>query len=51
MTVIRPKDEKVLSAILDEIKIAEEEIARGEAIGADELRQLIEDRKQAEYGE
>jgi antitoxin YefM len=35
---------------LEEIRLAEAEIARGEAIGAEELRQLIEQRKQAENG-
>src|SRR6202522_4826661 len=36
---------------LEEIRVAEAEIARGEAIGAEELRQLIEQRKRAENGE
>jgi antitoxin YefM len=36
---------------LEEIRLAEAEIARGEAIGAEELRQLIEQRKRAENGE
>jgi antitoxin YefM len=36
---------------LEEIRLAEAEIARGEAIDADELRQLIEQRKRAENGE
>jgi prevent-host-death family protein len=35
---------------LEEIRLAEAEIARGEAIGAEELRQLIEQRKRAENG-
>ena len=35
---------------LDEIRAAEEEIARGEAIGADELRRLMERRTRAEQG-
>jgi antitoxin YefM len=35
---------------LDDIRAAEAEIARGEAIGADELRQVIEQRKRAENG-
>jgi antitoxin YefM len=35
---------------LDEIRAAEEEIARGEAIGAEELRRLMERRIQAEQG-
>src|SRR5580698_1471549 len=33
---------------LDEIQAAEAEIARGDAIGADELRQLMEQRRRAE---
>jgi antitoxin YefM len=33
---------------LDEIRVAETEIARGEAIGAEELRRLMEQRMQAE---
>lgn len=33
---------------LEEIRAAEAEIARGKAIGADELRQLMEQRRQAE---
>jgi antitoxin YefM len=33
---------------VDEINAAEAEIARGEAIGADELRRLMEQRKRAE---
>jgi prevent-host-death family protein len=33
---------------VDEINAAEAEIARGEAIGADELRRLMERRKRAE---
>ena len=33
---------------LDEIRAAEAEIARGEAVGADELRQQMEQRTQAE---
>lgn len=33
---------------VDEINVAEAEIARGEAIGADELRQLMEQRMRAE---
>jgi len=36
---------------LDEIREAEVEIARGGGIGADELRQLIEQRRRAETGE
>jgi antitoxin YefM len=36
---------------LEDIRVAEAEIARGEAIGAEELRQLIEQRKRAENGE
>ena len=36
---------------LEEIRVAEAEIARGEAIGAEELRQVIEQRKRAENGE
>ncbi len=35
---------------LDEIRVAEAEIARGEAIGAEELRQLMEQRTRAEQG-
>jgi antitoxin YefM len=35
---------------LDEIRAAEAEIARGEAIGAEELRQLMEQRTRAELG-
>jgi antitoxin YefM len=35
---------------LDEIRVAEAEIARGEAIGADELRRLMEQRMRAEQG-
>ena len=35
---------------LDEIRAAEAEIARGEAIGADELRRLMEQRIRAEQG-
>jgi antitoxin YefM len=35
---------------VDEINAAEAEIARGEAIGADELRQLMGQRKRAERG-
>ena len=35
---------------LEDIRVAEAEIARGEAIGAEELRQLIEQRKRAENG-
>ncbi|MGH3157888.1 MAG: type II toxin-antitoxin system Phd/YefM family antitoxin [Streptosporangiaceae bacterium] len=35
---------------LDEIRAAEAEIDRGEAIGADELRALMEQRRQAEQG-
>ena len=35
---------------LEEIRLAEAEITRGEAIGAEELRQLIEQRKRAENG-
>ena len=36
---------------LEDIRVAEAEIARGEAIGAEELRQVIEQRKRAENGE
>ena len=36
--------------VLDEIRSAEEEIARGEATGADELRRLMEQRTRAEQG-
>jgi hypothetical protein len=36
--------------VLDEIRAAEEEIARGEATGADELRRLMEQRTRAEQG-
>ena len=35
---------------LDEIRAAEAEIARGKAIGADELRQLMAQRMRAEQG-
>jgi antitoxin YefM len=35
---------------LDEIRAAEAEIARGEAIGAEELRRLMEQRRRAELG-
>lgn len=35
---------------LDEIQAAEAEIARGEAIGAEELRRLVDERGQAEQG-
>ena len=35
---------------LDEIRTAEAEIARGETTGADELRRLMQQRKQAEPG-
>jgi antitoxin YefM len=35
---------------LDEIRAAEEEIAHGEATGADELRRLMEQRTRAEQG-
>jgi antitoxin YefM len=35
---------------LTEIRTAEAEIARGEAIGADELRRLVEERARAEQG-
>jgi antitoxin YefM len=35
---------------LDEIREAEAEIARGEAIGADELRLLVERRRHDEHG-
>jgi PHD/YefM family antitoxin component YafN of YafNO toxin-antitoxin module len=35
---------------LDEIRTAEAEIARGEAIGADELRRLMAQRIHAEQG-
>ena len=35
---------------LDEIQAAEDEIAQGEAIGADELKQLLDRRRQAEPG-
>jgi PHD/YefM family antitoxin component YafN of YafNO toxin-antitoxin module len=35
---------------LDEIRAAEAEIARGEAVGADELRRLMEQRTRAEQG-
>ena len=35
---------------LDEIRAAEAEIARGEAIGADELRRLTEQRMRTEQG-
>ena len=35
---------------LDEIRAAEAEIVRGEAIGADELRRLMEQRRRAEQG-
>jgi antitoxin YefM len=35
---------------LDEIRAAEEEIAHGEATGADELRRLMERRTRAEQG-
>jgi len=35
---------------LDEIRAAEEEITRGEATGADELRRLMEQRTRAEQG-
>ena len=35
---------------LDEIRTAEAEIARGEAVGADELRRLMEERMRAEEG-
>ena len=34
--------------VLDEIRTAEAEIARGDAIGADELRRLIDQRMRAE---
>jgi antitoxin YefM len=33
---------------LDEIRVAEDEIAHGEAIGADELRRLMADRNRTE---
>jgi len=36
--------------VLDEIRAAEKEIARGEATGADELRRLMEQRTRAEQG-
>ena len=36
--------------VLDEIRAAEEEIARGEATGADELRRLMELGTRAEQG-
>ena len=36
--------------VLDEIRAAEEEIVRGEATGADELRRLMEQRTRAEQG-
>jgi len=52
MTRIPPEEEKArLPVMLDEIRTAEAEIARGEGIGADELRQLIEQRQQAESAE
>lgn len=35
---------------LDEIQAAEAEIARGEAVGADELRRLMAERTRAEQG-
>lgn len=35
---------------LDEIRAAEEEIAHGEGIGADELRQMMAQRMRAEQG-
>jgi antitoxin YefM len=35
---------------LDEIRAAEAEIGRGEASGAEELRRLVEQRRQAEQG-
>jgi hypothetical protein len=35
---------------LDEIRAAETKIAHGEAIGADGLRQLMEERMRAEQG-
>ena len=35
---------------LDEIRAAEAEITRGEAVGADELRRLMEQRTRAEQG-
>ena len=35
---------------LDEIRAAEDEIARGEAIGADDLRRLMEQRRLGEQG-
>jgi antitoxin YefM len=35
---------------LDEIREAEAEIARGEAIGAEELQRLVEQRRQTEQG-
>lgn len=35
---------------LDEIRVAEAEIARGETIGAEELRRLMDRRAQAEQG-
>jgi antitoxin YefM len=35
---------------LNEIRAAEDEIARGEATGADELRQLMAERMRAEQG-
>jgi hypothetical protein len=38
------------SGALDEIAAAEAEIARGEAIGAEELRRLMEQRARAEQG-
>jgi antitoxin YefM len=37
-------------AALNEIRAAEDEIARGEATGADELRQLMAERMRAEQG-
>ena len=36
---------------LDEIQAAEAEIARGDAIGAEELRRLMEQRRRVENGE
>ena len=36
---------------LEQIRQAEDEIARGEAIGADELRRLLADRRQSEQAE
>jgi hypothetical protein len=40
-----------MPGVLDEIRVAEAEIARGEAIGADELRRVMAERTRTEQSD